>query len=131
MLPFPPSSLLQYAASPVRAASTTVGVASAARAVQDANKIGQVIVTGLGTPNSMRDYHKSGAAPAFALWNPADLGYLSIYTLDAIATGKIQGNPGEKFTAGKLGEYTIAEDGTVLLGPPSIFNKDNINNFDF
>lgn len=110
---------------------TTVGVASAARAVRDANKIGQVFVTGLGTPNTMRDYVKSGAAPAFALWNPQDLGYLTIHALDAIASGKIKGQPGDKFTAGKLGEYTIAQDGTVLLGPPAIFNKDNIDKFNF
>ena len=110
---------------------TTVGIAAAARAVTDANKIGQVMVTGLGTPNTMRAYVKSGAAPAFALWNPADLGYLAIYTLNAIATSKIKGNPGDTFTAGKLGSYTIAQDGTVLLGKPTVFDKTNIDNFDF
>ncbi len=110
---------------------TTVGIAAAARAVTDANKIGQVMVTGLGTPNTMRAYVKSGAAPAFALWNPSDLGYLAIYTLDAIASGKIKGTPGETFTAGKLGSYTIAPDGTVLLGKPTVFDKTNIDNFDF
>lgn len=110
---------------------TTVGIAAAAKAVTDGNKIGQVIVTGLGTPNQMRAYVKSGAAPAFALWNPADLGYLAIYTLDAIATGKIKGVPGDKYSAGKLGEYTIAEDGTVLLGKPTVFDSTNIDSFDF
>jgi rhamnose transport system substrate-binding protein len=110
---------------------TTVGIAASARAVTDANKIGQVIVTGLGTPNQMRAYVKSGAAPAFELWNPADLGYLSIYTVDALANGKITGKPGETYTAGKLGSYTIAPDGTVLLGKPTVFNKDNIDSFDF
>jgi rhamnose transport system substrate-binding protein len=112
-------------------APTTVGIAASARAVQDANLVGKVFVTGLGTPNQMRDYVKSGASPQFALWNPSDLGYLAIYTLDAIATGKIKGQPGDKFTAGKLGDYTVNPDGTVLLGPPTIFNKDNIANFNF
>jgi rhamnose transport system substrate-binding protein len=110
---------------------TTVGIAASARAVSDQNKIGQVIVTGLGTPNQMREYVKSGAAPAFELWNPGDLGYLAIYTLDAIATGKIKGEPGDTYTAGKLGSYTIAQDGTVLLGQPTVFDKDNIDDFDF
>lgn len=112
-------------------APTTVGIAASARAVQDAGLVGKVFVTGLGTPNQMRDYVKSGAAPAFALWNPSDLGYLAIYTVDAIATGKIKGQPGDKFTAGKLGEYTIDADGTVLLGPPTIFDKNNIDDFNF
>jgi rhamnose transport system substrate-binding protein len=112
-------------------APTTVGIAASARAVQDANLVGKVLVTGLGTPNQMREYVKSGAAPQFALWNPADLGYLAIYAMDAIASGKIKGQPGDKFTAGKLGEYTVADDGTVLLGLPFIYNKDNIDKFNW
>lgn len=110
---------------------TTVGIAASARAVQDQDKVGQVFVTGLGTPNQMREYVASGASPAFALWNPADLGYLAIYALHAIASGEIEGNPGDTFDAGKLGTYTIAEDGTVLLGLPTIFNSENIDDFDF
>ncbi len=112
-------------------APTTVGIAASARAVTDANKIGQVAVTGLGTPNQMRQYVKNGASPAFALWNPADLGYLTIQTLNAIANGKIQGKAGEKFTAGRLGDYTIDQDGNILLGKPTVFDKSNIDNFNF
>ena len=112
-------------------APTTVGIAASARAVTDAKKIGQIAVTGLGTPNQMREYVKNGASPAFALWNPADLGYLTIQTLNAIATGKIQGKPGDKFTAGRLGDYTIDNDGNVLLGKPTVFDKSNIDNFNF
>jgi rhamnose transport system substrate-binding protein len=110
---------------------TSVGIAAAARAVQDQGKVGEVVVTGLGTPNQMREYVKSGAAPAFALWSPVDLGYLAIYTLHNIATGQIEGVPGETFSAGRLGEYTVDEDGIVLLGPPFVFNAENIDNFDF
>ncbi len=110
---------------------TTVGIAASARAVQDGNAVGKVFVTGLGTPNQMREYVKSGAAPQFALWNPGDLGYLAIYTLNAIQSGKIKGQPGDSFAAGKLGEYTIAQDGTVLLGKPTVFSKDNIDQFNF
>jgi rhamnose transport system substrate-binding protein len=112
-------------------APTTVGIAASGRAVQDEGLIGKVFVTGLGTPNQMREYVKSGAAPQFALWNPGDLGYLAIYTLDAIATGKIKGQPGDKFTAGKLGDYTILEDSTVLLGPPFVYNAENIDDFNW
>ena len=110
---------------------TTVGIAASARAVQDAGRVGEVFVTGLGTPNQMREYVNSGAAPQFALWNPGDLGYLAIHALHAIASGAISGQPGDTFTAGKLGSYTIADDGTVLLGLPTIFSADNINDFDF
>jgi rhamnose transport system substrate-binding protein len=125
------SLFTQYPDLEVIIAPTTVGIAAAARAVQDADLVGQVFVTGLGTPNQMREYVNSGASPQFALWNPADLGYLAIYTLDAISSGAIAGEPGDTFTAGKLGEYTINDDGTVLLGLPTVFNADNIDDFDF
>jgi len=112
-------------------APTTVGVAAAARAVTDADLIGKVFVTGLGTPNQMREYVKSGAAPQFALWNPADLGYLAVYAMHALATGEIKGEAGETFDAGKLGQKTVEDDPdlglNVLLGLPFIWNKDNID----
>lgn len=112
-------------------APTTVGIAASARAVTDKGLIGKVFVTGLGTPNQMREYVKNGAAPEFALWNPGDLGYLSVYVLNALATGEIKGVAGDKFKAGRLGEYTIQDDPdlglNVLLGLPFIWNKDNID----
>jgi rhamnose transport system substrate-binding protein len=127
--------LQKYPNLKVIIAPTTVGIAAAARAVTDANLIGKVFVTGLGDPNQMREYVKNGASPQFALWNPSDLGYLSIYTLNALATKQITGAVGDKFTAGKLGEFTVENgaDGApeVLLGQPTIFNKDNIDNFNF
>ncbi|MFZ6029828.1 MAG: rhamnose ABC transporter substrate-binding protein [Chloroflexota bacterium] len=116
-------------------APTTVGIAASARAVTDKGLIGKVFVTGLGTPNQMREYVKNGASPQFALWNPADLGYLSVHILNALATGAIQGEAGEKFTAGRLGEYTIEDDPelglNVLLGLPFIYNEGNIDSFDW
>jgi rhamnose transport system substrate-binding protein len=116
-------------------APTTVGIAASGRAVTDKGLIGKVFVTGLGTPNQMREYVKNGASPEFALWNPADLGYLSIYVLNALATGEIKGQAGEKFKAGRLGEYTIQDDPdlglNVLLGLPFIYNKDNIDQFNW
>jgi rhamnose transport system substrate-binding protein len=112
-------------------APTSVGIAAAGRAVQDQGKVGQVLVTGLGLPNQLREYVKSGAIPAFQLWNVVDLGYLAIYALDAVSNGTVKGVEGEKFTAGKLGEYTVGTDGEVLLGPPFEFNADNIDQFNF
>jgi rhamnose transport system substrate-binding protein len=110
---------------------TSVGIAAAGRAVTDNGMVGKVFVTGLGTPNQLREYVKSGAIPQFALWSPVDLGYLAVYATDALATGKITGAAGDTFTAGKLGDYTVAEDKTVLLGPPTVFDANNIDDFDF
>ena len=116
-------------------APTTVGIAASARAVTDADLIGQVFVTGLGTPNQMREYVKNGSAPEFALWNPADLAYLAVYTMHALATGEIEAATGQTFTAGRLGEYTVMDDPelglNVLLGLPFVYDADNIDDFDW
>jgi len=110
---------------------TTVGIAAAARYLQTSDYKGKVALTGLGTPNQMRDYVTDGTVTAFALWNPADLGYLAAYAAKALIEGEITGAEGDEFEAGKLGDYTVGENGTVLLGDPYTFNADNIADFDF
>jgi rhamnose transport system substrate-binding protein len=110
---------------------TTVGVAAAARYLSGSQYKGKVALTGLGTPNQMREFIKDGTVKNFALWNPADLGYLAAYAGAALASGMITGKEGEKFTAGKLGEYTIGADSVVVLGPPTVFDASNIDKFNF
>ncbi|WP_433437964.1 rhamnose ABC transporter substrate-binding protein [Nonomuraea sp. CA-141351] len=110
---------------------TTVGIAAAARYLSDSPYKGKVKLTGLGTPNQLRKFVKDGTIDAFELWNPADLGYLASYAAAALASGQITGAEGEKFKAGKLGEYTVGAKGEVLLGKPTVFNKDNVDKFDF
>jgi rhamnose transport system substrate-binding protein len=108
---------------------TTVGVAAAARALE--SKKSDVKLTGLGTPNQMRKFVKNGTVESFALWDPGKLGELAYYAAAALVSGDIKGEPGETFTAGDLGEYTIEDDKSIVLGPPTVFDKDNIDDFDF
>ena len=110
---------------------TTVGIAAAARYLSDSSSKGKVALTGLGTPNQMREYVEDGTVTAFALWNPADLGYLTAYAAKALIEGTITGEEGDSFEAGKLGDYEVGADGTVLLGDPYVFDADNIGDFDF
>jgi len=109
---------------------TTVGIAAAARYLSTSDAKGKVALTGLGTPNQMREFVEDGTVTEFALWNPADLGYLAAFTAKALVDGDIEGE-GDTFEAGKLGEYTVGADNTVLLGDPFRFNADNIGDFDF
>jgi rhamnose transport system substrate-binding protein len=110
---------------------TTVGIAAAARYLSTSEYKGKVALTGLGTPNQMRDYVKDGTVTAFALWNPGDLGYLAAYAAQALVNGDITGEEGDTFEAGDLGEFTVGADSVVLLGEPFVFNADNIDDFDF
>ncbi len=110
---------------------TTVGILAAAQVVATPKWKGKVIVTGLGTPDEMKTYVADGVAPGFILWNPANLGYLAAYAAVNLASKKITNAAGQTFSAGKLGKYTIGADNTVLLGPPTVFNSANVNNFNF
>jgi len=110
---------------------TTVGIAAAARYLQTSEFKGKVQLTGLGTPNQMRDFVEDGTVTAFALWNPSDLGYLAAFAAKALIDGDITGAEGDTFDAGKLGSYTVGADATVLLGDPYVFNAENIADFDF
>ena len=110
---------------------TTIGIAAAAQALEAEGRAGEVQLTGLGLPNEMREYVKSGTVAEFALWNPADLGYLAYYAATAIHNGEITGAEGDTFTAGKLGSYTVGANTEILLGAPFVFTSDNIDEFDF
>jgi rhamnose transport system substrate-binding protein len=110
---------------------TTVGITAAARYLSTSSAKGKVFLTGLGTPNQMRQYVKDGTVTEFALWNPADLGYLAAYATAALIKGDITGKTGDTFTAGTLGKFTVGANNTVLLGDPYKFNKDNIDQFNF
>jgi rhamnose transport system substrate-binding protein len=110
---------------------TTVGIAAAAAVLDTAKYRGKVLLTGLGTPDSLKKYVADGTIKEFELWNPANLGYLAGYAAVEYASGKINGTAGQSFSAGKLGNFTIGADKTVLLGPPFTFNASNINQFNF
>jgi len=112
-------------------APTTVGIAAAARYIGSSSYKGKVAVTGLGLPNQMRQYVKDSTVKKFALWNPADIGYLAAYAGAALSSGQITGAEGDKFSAGKLGSYTVGKDGEIVLGPPTEFTADNIDKFNF
>lgn len=110
---------------------TTVGISAAARYLSTSPNKGKIALVGLGTPNQMRQFVKDGTVKEFALWNPADLGYLAAYAAAQLASGNIQGKEEETFSAGKLGDRTIGKDGVVILGPPTVFTADNIDQFNF
>jgi len=111
-------------------APTTVGIAAAGKVLTDKKLQGKVFLTGLGLPSEMATYIENGVCPYMFLWNPIDVGYLGAFTGTALVKGTITGAVGDKFKAGRLGDYTItkaADGGTeVLLGPPFKFDKTNI-----
>ena len=126
------AALLQnYKDLKVICAPTTVGIAAAAKYLQDNGS--ECKLTGLGLPSEMQEYTGDDAdhsCPYFYLWDMQGLGKLSAYTTIALINGDITGAKDDKFTAGDLGDYTItdADDGgtEVVLGAPLKFDTSNI-----
>lgn len=88
-----------------------------------------VKVTGLSLPNMCKPYIKEGIIDHIVLWNTTDLGYLTVYVSNSLANGTLK--KGDKqIQAGKLKNIEIVED-EVRLGKPFVFNKENVDNFDF
>jgi rhamnose transport system substrate-binding protein len=110
---------------------TTVGILAAAQVLDTPKYRGKIALTGLGTPDSLKKFVADGTIQSFELWNPANLGYLAGYAAVNFASKKITSSAGQPFTAGKLGNFTVGADSTVLLGPPFVFNKANISQFNF
>jgi rhamnose transport system substrate-binding protein len=108
-----------------------VGVAAAARYLDSSKYKGKVELTGLGTPNQMRKFVKDGTVTAFELWDPGKLGQLAGFAAAALASGQITGQQGDTFKAGSLGKRTVGAGGEVVLGPPTVFDKSNIDKFNF
>ena len=104
-------------------------VPGAAEAVKQAGKAGSVKVIGLGLPSENRRYVKDGVTDTVILWKTEDLGYLTVCAAKALADGTLKLG-GSSFQAGPLGKFEIQGD-NILLGKPFLFNKSNIDQFDF
>jgi rhamnose transport system substrate-binding protein len=110
-------------------APTTVGVAAAAKAVQDEKKIGSIYVTGLGLPSEMERYVKSGVVKSFAIWNPIDLGYSAVMAASQLVSGKISGKAGDRVSLGRVGNVTLDANGEAAMASPFGFDAKNVAKF--
>jgi rhamnose transport system substrate-binding protein len=117
---FPTAKLIMAIAAPA--------VPGAAEAVQQSGSK-DVLVIGLSLPNLCKKYVHDGVVQAVVLWNTRDLGYLTVYTSTLLAQNKLQAGV-SGFDAGRLGRIEI-RGSEVILGKPVIFNKANIDQFDF
>ena len=109
-------------------AVSSQAVPGAAEAVKQSGRT-DVHVVGLGLPNENKGYVHEGFTTAVILWKTADLGYLSITAADATCRGSLK-PAATTFPAGRLGPIKVQGD-NVLLGKPFVFDKTNIDGFDF
>ena len=110
-------------------AITSVALPGAAVAFEKENAKQRVFLTGLATPNSMREYIKNGITPKVILWNPTDLGYLTIQVATQLVKGTLTPQS-TSIKAGRMGELKVA-NGEIVMGEPTVFTKENVDNFHF
>lgn len=110
-------------------APTSVGIVAAAQAVEDAGKVGQINVTGLGLPSEMAGHVKSGASQSFAIWNPIDLGYAATMIAYNLSTGKAKAEPGAEIPMGRMGSAKLDENNEAAMADPFTYDASNIDQF--
>ena len=101
-----------------------------AQAIETAGKTGKVIGTGYCSPNTARSYLKDGAFGFTVLWDPAELGYLTVWAGKQLIDGKsftaTQSVPGMSHPV-----IYDASTGVLLLGEPAVFTADNVDKYNF
>jgi len=126
-------------------APTVVALPKVAEAVEQAGLAGKIVVTGMATPNQMKEFVKRGTVKTVVLWNPVDLGYLAVYAAQASVAGALKDDATQaKVPAGRLGtrdalasldditaKGPLTLKNVIVLGDPSRFTKDNIDQFNF
>ncbi len=103
-------------------------VPGAAEAVKQSGRA-DVKVIGLSIPSLCKPYVHDGVIESFVLWNTLDLGYLTVFAANELSAGRLKLGDKE-INAGRLKRLEV-KDNDVLLGAPFIFNKSNVDQFDF
>jgi rhamnose transport system permease protein len=103
-------------------------VPGAAEAVKQSGRR-DVKVIGLSLPTMCKPYVHAGVIENIVLWNTIDLGYLTVYASRALSAGDLKRGD-QVVEAGRLGKIDVVND-EVRLGAPFIFNKANIEQFNF
>ncbi len=103
-------------------------VPGAAEAVKQSGRA-DVKVIGLSIPSLCKQYVHDGVIESFVLWNTLDLGYLTVFAANELSAGRLKAGD-NLINAGKLGRIEV-KGSDVMLGAPFIFNKSNVDKFDF
>ncbi|MBS1812149.1 MAG: substrate-binding domain-containing protein [Acidobacteria bacterium] len=103
-------------------------VPGAAEAVKQSGRK-DVKVMGLSLPSLCKSFVHEGVIESVILWNTLDLGYLVVQSSKAVNDGSLKVGV-QELSAGRKGKVAVQGD-EVILGAPFIFNKGNIDQFNF
>ncbi|MDO4547403.1 MAG: autoinducer 2 ABC transporter substrate-binding protein [Clostridia bacterium] len=101
----------------------------AAMAVQEKGLQDTVAVVGSSMPTDSAPYLKDGSLDFGILWDPAQLGKLTVYVAHYELNG-IEITDGMEIPG--VGAIELREDGkTIIMGAPSVWTAENVDQFNF
>lgn len=101
---------------------------SAAAAVEQAGKTGEIKVVGVATPNSVKEYYENGILERTVLWDPYAMGYIAVKVAVDYLNG---GEPKEGDVLYEGGSPVVIDDSNNIYIGTTVFTKENINDYDF
>ncbi len=107
-----------------------ISLPAAATALQDSGDLGRVKLTGLAPATLLSEQIKTGDVQDI-WWNVGNLGKLSYHVAKSLAACDITGEKGDEVNARDLGDYTIGDNGEVILGEADIVTTENLSQFPF
>ena len=107
-----------------------IGLPAAAEALSQSGDLGRVKISGLGPVTLVKQYIDTGNVQD-VWWNVQNLGTLTFATAEQYAQCKIEPKEGTSYEVDGLGKFTVGENGTVLLGEPTIVTPENVKDFPF
>jgi rhamnose transport system substrate-binding protein len=108
----------------------TTSAPGVAKAVRDAQKIGQVYTVGIGTPQAIKPYLEDGSCSTSVLWNVESLGYLTAWAAKQLADGKTPTEVNK--VSGELPAVRFDPvTKTLLLGDPLLITTANVDQFKY
>jgi rhamnose transport system substrate-binding protein len=106
-------------------------VPGAAEALKRTGKAGKVALCGNSTPKPNKEYLKEGVLESFYLWDPRQLGDLTVRLAVALVEGKSP-KAGESMNGSPPLTFSPRDATTVIMSPePLKFTKENIDRYDW
>jgi rhamnose transport system substrate-binding protein len=110
---------------------TSVGVISAAQAVESRNLGNRIVVTGLGTPGQCKSFLQSGVLDGAMLWDTYRVGKVAGYLAMLLAKDEYTLKTGTSFNAGEYGTTNVLANNVLYGGPSAIITKENVDTYKF
>lgn len=108
----------------------STAVPGVSQAVENAGRAGEIAVTGFGSPQTALPYVESGVMRSTVLWDVPALGRLTVWAMNELVQGR---EIAESNTIDGFDDPVVYDPATgiLLLGDPTIFTAENINDFDY